>query len=116
MNIKRFYNQVRGFFPSPLPTGVSEFNSWVDSIAYTYQLPTSDQDSLRFSLASQVMHLGPTVASKPKYYFALALRAGAAKQIAGNAFYEVKQNQAARQAALAAEATASVGSDATKGL
>ncbi len=112
MNIKRLYDQIRGLFPSRLPTGVAEFNAWADSIASTYQLPTADQDSVRFSLATQIMHLGPQAASKPKYFFVLAIRAGAAKQIAGNAFQEIKsRHQAAQKAAQAAEATANVGSD-----
>lgn len=115
--VSRAAAQLRGLFPSRLPTGVTEFNAWADSIASTYRLPTADQDSVRFSLASQIMHLGPTADSKPKYYFVRAIRAGAAKQIAGNAFYEIKsKHQAAQKAAQAAEATAPSVANVPKGI
>lgn len=114
--ILRIYRQIRGFLPSPLPTGLSDFTAWADDIAATYKLPTEDKDSIYFSFASQIMHLGPTAAYKPKYYFVVCTRAGAAKQVAGHAFYTIKEQQKARQAseAKAAEATALVGSDGAK--
>ncbi len=104
--IKKLAKQVRGLFPSALPTGLTAFNAWADDISDTYFMPTSDKDSIRFSLASIVMHLGPTAAYRSKFYFALVLRAGAAKQVAGAAFYEIKnkQQEAAKAAALAVEA------------
>lgn len=99
--IKKFAKQVRGLFPSALPTGLTAFNEWADDIAATYFMPTQDKDSIKFSLASIVMHLGPTAAYRSKFYFALVLHAGAAKQVAGAAFYEIKtkQQEAERKAA-----------------
>lgn len=105
--LKRKINQVLGLFPSSLPTGVESFYSWIDSIQNTYTLPTEDRDSIVFSFSTMIMHLGPTAARKPKYYFVLALRSAAAKQVAGGAFQEVKLNQKAKaEAQLKAEATA----------
>lgn len=103
--IKKFAKQVRGLFPSSLPTGLTAYNEWADDIAETYFMPTQDKDSIRFSLASIVMHLGPTAAYRSKFYFALVLRAGAAKQVAGAAFYDIKTKQ--QEAAKAAEAARS---------
>ena len=107
--VVRVIKQLRGLLPSPLPTGSGAFDSWVEDIRATYTMPTEDSDSIHFSFAAMIMHLGPTAASKPKYYFVLAIRASAAKQVAGNAFHAVKTRQREiAEAQLKAEATASV--------
>lgn len=100
------YRQLQGIFPSPIPTGMTEFNAWVDSLIAIYTLPTADRDSIVFAVASMIMHLGPTTAYKPKLYFVLALRSGAAKQIAHGAFSEIKMRQQAALAQKPAEVTA----------
>lgn len=91
--VVRAYNQLRGLFPSPLPTGMTEFESWVDSIRSTYKLPTENRDSVTWTFATMIMHFGPNVASKSKYYFVRAFHAAAAKQIAGGAFTALKERQ-----------------------
>lgn len=91
--IRRFFKQIRGLFPSPLPTGSGAFDLWADDIASTYTLPTEDRDSILFSFSTMIMHLGPTTANKSRYYFVLALRAAAAKQVAGAAFQDIKTRQ-----------------------
>jgi hypothetical protein len=97
--LTRFFNILAGFFPTPLPVGLSEFNAWADSFATTYSLPTADQDSIRYALATMIMHQGPTAAYKSKFFFYLCLRSSAAKQVAGAAFMEIKTKQQAAQAA-----------------
>lgn len=96
--VKRFFRQLRGLFPEPVPTGMAQFNNWADSLVDTYWLPTADQDSIRFALASMIMHLGPSAAYKSKRYFVVTLRAAAAKQVAGAVFYEIKEKQKAAAA------------------
>lgn len=91
--VKRVGRQILGLFPTPLPTGVSHFAVWADSIVSTYDLPTNDQDSIRYAFATMIMHLGPQTARKPKYYFVLAVRAACAKQVAGATFQEIKARQ-----------------------
>lgn len=106
------YNYFAGFFPSRLPVGMTEFDAWAEKIASTYQLPTKDLESVKFTLASIVIHLGPSDDKKPNWFFVKQLRAASAKQIAGAAFYEIKQKQkllqeaAIKVAQLNAEATA----------
>lgn len=95
--MKKVGRQIRGLFPSRIPTGMKEFDIWARDIADTYQMPTEVFDSLKFTLATTVMHLGPTDAYKSKYWFALMINASAAKQIAGAKFQEVKQEQIRRQ-------------------
>lgn len=105
---KRLYKQIRGRYKSPLPTGMTAFNDWVDDIRATYWLPTEDVDSIRYTLATIIMHLKEAEAFTPKWYFVKVLRAAAAKQVAQGTFQEIKlRQQAAQVAAKLAEATAS---------
>lgn len=96
----RTINQLLGFFPSALPQGASEFDSWADSISTTYRLPTQDRDSLHFTLASILMHSGPTTAYKSKWFFAISIKAAAAKQVAGQAFHDIKTKHSQPKPAL----------------
>lgn len=106
-SIKRLLRQVAGLVPTALPMGVPAFNAWSNDIMSTYDMPTQDVESIRFALASIIQHLGQTTAYKPKVYFALTLKAGAAKQVAGSIFYEIKTNQQKRLAEATAAAKAS---------
>lgn len=91
--LKRLVNQVLGLFPSKLPVGVTEFNTWADSIIDTYPMPTSNRESLRFTLATIIMHQGSQDAYRSKFYFYLTINAAASKQIAGEIFYQIKEEQ-----------------------
>lgn len=107
--IKKLALRLYAFVPTRLPIGLTEFNEWASSVLSLYDFP--DNDSTRWALASMVIHLGPTDAYKPKRYFGLSIRAGAAKQVAGTVFQELKlKDQAARAKAeqdkKSAEATA----------
>ncbi|CAM6005203.1 unnamed protein product [Sphagnum balticum] len=78
--------------------GMAAFETWAKSIIDTYGFP--DNDSIRFALATMIMHSGPTDAYRPKRYFALCVKAGMAKQIASAQFTAIKERQ---QAAAKAE-------------
>lgn len=99
LKLKKLFNQVRGLFPSALPTGMSQFDAWHEKLVATYDLPTQDRDSVRYALATMILHLGPTAAFKPQYYFVLAIRSACAKQVAGAAFQEIKLRQQAEEKA-----------------
>lgn len=105
-NFKRIINQIKGLFPTSLPQGVEEFKAWSKSIAETYTLPTLDQDSVHFALASMIMSLGTRDQRKAKYFFVQSIRAAAAKQVASSAFMEIKQRQAAEAKAAQAKQAA----------
>ena len=100
---KRYFAILKGFIPGRLPVGVTEFDAWAQSILDTYPMPTSDLTSLKFTLASIIMHLGPQKAYVSKFYFYLTINAAAAKQVAGHTFYTLKKQQ--EDAAKAATAT-----------
>jgi hypothetical protein len=94
----RLRHKALSFLPSALPTGVTEFHTWYNSIMTAYGEGLPNNDSTKFAIAAQIMHLGPTEANKPKRYFGLALRAGAAKQVAHAVFSELKEKQTREQA------------------
>ncbi len=99
--------RLLAFIPTPLPIGVAAHEKWVASILSMYSFP--DNDSTRFAVATMILNLGPTAGYLPKRYFGLAIRAGAAKQIASHFYVTLKEKQKAEEAAAKkqAEATAS---------
>lgn len=94
--LKSFKLYLQALRPSPLPQGISEFNDWATDIIRLSGAP--DNDSVRFALAAMIMHLESTTASKPKLFFALALRKGAANQVAHAIMMDLKAKQAAQEA------------------
>lgn len=97
--MRKLWLQFINLFPSKLPVGVTEFHAWAESFLEIYDLPTKDVDSVKYTLATILMHLGPQVAYKPKFYFFITMKAAAAKQIAGAVFREIKERQAEAQKA-----------------
>lgn len=89
----RLLKQLIGFIPTRLPNGVAAFHVWAEDMAATYDLPTPDLESIKFTLSTVIMHLGPQTSHKPKYYFVVTLRASAAKQVAGQVFTDIKMKQ-----------------------
>lgn len=99
--MKTLLLRLRALFPSRLPTGVSAFNDWAESFYEIYEMPTTHRESVKFVLASTIMHLGPTAIYKSKFYFYLVLSTGAAKQVAGSIFYDIKEAQKKAESAAA---------------
>lgn len=95
IKLTRVLRQVLGLLPTAIPQGVSEFNAWADSIINTYTI-NADSDSIKFALATMILHSGPTSAFKPKFTYFLMLRAGMAKQVAGAVFQDIKTKQQER--------------------
>jgi len=92
-SIRNLALKLRALFPSAMPIGLAEHKAWADSIISLYDFP--DNDSVRFALATMVLHLGPTAAYRSKFYFSIMLKAGAAKQVASAVFQEIKIKQQA---------------------
>lgn len=93
---------IRNLFPSKLPVGMTEFETWAEDIVSTYGFDRSSQldRSYRFILASNITTLTQTSASKPKHYFSQVIKAASAKEIAGGVMYKVKQEQSAEVKAI----------------
>lgn len=82
----------------PLPVGMAEFEEFSNrilSLAGKY----ADEDSMKFALASIIIHADASKGSLPDSYFLERLRKSAANQIASQVFQDVKARQAAAQAA-----------------
>lgn len=88
-----------------LPTGVEEFETLVSDLKAEYgaELPTVDDDSLRFVIATTIMHLGPLDAFKSLEFFYKTIVGGASKQVAHFIFRDVKLKQEAIQKAVTEE-------------
>lgn len=97
--------RLLGYFPTKLPVGMSHYNAWVAEVAELIG-PISTQDELEFCVSAEVMRLGPNTCSVSKNFLANRVRAGAAKQIAGAKFAEIKEKQQERLKQQAAEDTA----------
>lgn len=112
--VKRFLQRLSFWLPSKLPSGLTEFNTFAQSIINAYSLP--DNDSFKWIIAVQVMHFdragdykwqkqlfGNAYAAKRRVY--LEIRGAEARQTAGEAFRIIKEKQqqeaAAKQAAQA---------------
>ncbi len=99
--------QLLSYLPTRLPTGMTEFQKWSqDIIDLTGSL--ADDDSMRFAISSQIMHMGAQKDCVPKRYFVASLRKAAANQVASQVFQDVKlrQQQKAQEAAAALATTA----------
>lgn len=80
--LKRLGRYALCAVPTSLPQSDSEFVTWAEDILDLAHLPVND--SFVSSIGTAVLHLGPTVAFKPKLYFILYLRKAVASQSAFN--------------------------------
>lgn len=95
---KYVVQKARSLLPETLPQGQTEFDAWLDSIQSLYILPTQERSDLIQVFASIIINLGPLQDKKSKYYFVKSIRTAAAKQVAGNRFYELQMAKKAKQA------------------
>lgn len=96
--------RLRSLLPTKLPVGMQEFEKFSsDVIELSGQF--ADADSMKFALASQILHLGPQRSSVPLNFFVRSMRKAAANQVASQVFQYVKTRQD-EQRKQAAEATA----------
>lgn len=84
-----------------LPVGMKDFDQLIQDLkdAYGDELPTTDDDSLRFVLSATIMHLTQDDSHKSLEFFYKRIVAGASKQIAHAVFQAVKIKQQEKAAA-----------------
>lgn len=93
--IKRFFTNYFEFKrPGVLPQGVTAFNTWADSIILHYGLP--DNDSVRFMLATMILHAKEDACYLSKEYFAKRALKSAANQVAAGVMQDLKAKQEAK--------------------
>lgn len=93
MEIKKTIAQIRGLLSTALPKGATEFDSFCDSILSTYDIPNFP--SYRRTIASLIMHLGPTTTHVPKVFFARSIRKAMANQVAFDKIQQLKKEEQA---------------------
>lgn len=96
-------NFILSFIPTKLPVGMTEFNTWANSII-DLSGEYADRDSMLFALSTMIMHADAKHGALPKRYFVSRLRKVAANQVAGQVFHDIKVRQA--EAAALAQKTA----------
>lgn len=101
--MKLHLDRLLSLIPRRLPVGMTEFHIWADRII-SLSGQFADSDSMKFALASQVMHLGAQRSSVPDRYFVNSMRKAAANQVASQVFQDIKTRQLEKAQA---EATAS---------
>lgn len=105
LKIKQLIAAIAFLVPTKLPQGLEEFNGWADSIISAANVPNND--SVKFALAVQVLHLDSTTASKPKAFFVKALTKAASNQVVSQIIQDLKNKQQEQmKAAQLAEVTA----------
>ena len=99
--MNRFLRKILSYFPSALPTGVTELSIWAQEIIDLAGLPAS-VDSQTQAICNMIMHLPPRkrdqrpTAYVSKNWFVHALRKGAANQIASFVFQEIRKDMDAK--------------------
>jgi hypothetical protein len=89
--------RVLSHFPTKLPVGTAQFNTFVeDVIELSGQY--AEFTSMKFAIASILIHADSSKGALPKNYFVVRLRKSAANQIASQAFQEIKAAQDKKQA------------------
>lgn len=98
LTLKLFIKRILSRFPTPLPVGMSQFETWTSEII-ELSGEYANRSSMQFALASMVQHADSKYGSLPKNYFVVRLRKVAANQVASQVFLNIKEQQAAAQAA-----------------
>jgi hypothetical protein len=94
----KLLNRIKSYLPTPLPKGVSEFTVWSNSIIEQAGAPNND--SVKFALATMVLHLSTEQDAYPKEKLAKRLRKAMANQVVSQVINDLKDKQAAEQKAL----------------
>ncbi len=79
-----------------LPLGRQAFEAWSDRIISGACIPGATPESIKFALADQLLHLGPTVDFEADLYFIKCLRKFAINQVADSMRKEIRDTAKAR--------------------
>lgn len=91
--MKRIISLLLSLIPRALPVGMSEFETWAERILSQCG-KFADEDSMKFALASILIHADARHGSLPDKYFTDRLRKSAANQVSSQVFQNIKAKQA----------------------
>lgn len=84
--------RLRNLLPSKIPTGLTEFKKWSQSIVDVYEFPNNP--SLHFTIATILLHhVNPSQDTVAKARIASKVRRGMANQLAVEVMRELKAEQ-----------------------
>lgn len=92
LKLRKLVLLALSYVPRHLPVGMSEFEAWSNRIILQSG-QFADPDSMKFALASQIMHLAPQRSLVPDQYFIRSMRKAAANQVASQVFQDIKNKQ-----------------------
>jgi hypothetical protein len=95
--LAKYAQKLLGLFPAPLPKGASEFDSFCKKVLSTYSLP--DEPSYRHTIATMILQLSPTTATKSPHYFAVSVRKAMSNQVAYNAIQMIREEEKQKESA-----------------
>lgn len=103
-----FLAHVASYFPSTLPIGMTEFETWADSICLLLPkgLDSVPREDKHWVIASAIQHLPSTSKRVSKQYFIRIIHKGAASQIAAQVFMNVKEQKELKKKQLEAQQAA----------
>lgn len=104
--LKQFIKKFKSLFPSPLPSGMTEFESYATEILELAGAPHND--STVHAVAVMIMHLGPLESSPPKNKIVRQIRKGMANEVAQQVFVNMQEKHRAKVKAEQEAAVASV--------
>lgn len=90
--LKLLIERIAALFPSRLPQGLAHFEQWAESIIKMAGAPNND--SVKFTLAVQVLHLETTISHKAKEFFIRSLRKAMSNQVVSQVINDLKAKQA----------------------
>lgn len=90
--LKKIINKILAYFPTPIPTGMTKFKSWLDSIVELTG-PIADEESLKWVVSNEVMRLSPGRDKVSKMSMVKLLRKYAANQLAAQTVMDLKKAQ-----------------------
>ncbi len=95
--MKLAFKRLLAYLPTKLPLGMAEYEQFVKDIRSLLdsRLDALPDDDISFVIAANITHGGPTVDRLPKQRFVRVINAAAAKQVAGQAFQDIKKRQLA---------------------
>lgn len=94
--LPKFYNYLKSYLPTKLPTGMTEFNSWMESVLELAG-PIADRESMVWLISHEIMHIKSGTDAVPKRYFVKVLRKFAANQLAAATVNDLRAKKEVRE-------------------
>jgi hypothetical protein len=92
LTLTLLFKRLLSRFPSRLPVGKSQYDKF-ESDVLDLSGRFADETSMRFALASMMIHAPSDKGSLSKNYFVVRLRKSAANQVASQVFQDIKLEQ-----------------------